>query len=126
MSSRERLWEVFGEPHGWPAASLTYEEDLADLVRHGEDMVAHQSFNYALPDEDETALVGCVYIDPPERVGADAEISYCVIDSLVGPPLASSLDTVVPRWIADSWPFVNPRFIGHDLTWEEWRRLPEP
>ena len=124
MSSRQRLWTIFGEPHGWPAASLTYEEDLADLLRHEAEMVAHLSFNYALFDEEETALAGCVYIDPPERVGADADISYWVVDALVGTPLASSLDTVVTRWIAESWPFANPRFIGRDLTWEEWLQLP--
>jgi hypothetical protein len=125
MGSQERLWSVFGEPHGWPPVTLTREEDRADLVRHEEEMVRHRSFNYALLNADETALAGCVYLDPPERAGADADISYWVIDALVGTPVASALDALIPQWIADSWPFVTPRIIGRDLTWAEWLRLPQ-
>jgi hypothetical protein len=126
MASRERLWSLFGEPHGWPHESLTYEEDLADLVRHEAEMDDRLSFNYALLDDNESYLAGCVYIDPPERAGADADISYWVVDSLVGTPAAASLERVVPRWIGESWPFTNPRIIGSDITWEEWLRLPSP
>jgi len=125
MSSRERLWSVFGEPHGWPPESLTFEEDVADLVRHEEEMRELLSFNYALLDDEERYLAGCVYVDPPERVGADADISFWVIDRFVGTPLAASLESVVTRWVRDAWPFVEPRVIGCDLSWEEWLRLPE-
>jgi len=124
MSSRERLWSLFGEPHGWPAESLTYEQDLDDLLRHEAEMAENLSFNYALLDRDENHLLGCVYIDPPERVGADADISSWVIDSLVNTTVPALLDTAVRRWIAASWPFTHPRFIGADITWEEWLRLP--
>ena len=124
MASRERLWSLFGEPHGWPAASLTYDEDRADLARHEAEMDRRLSYNYALLDDDESHLVGCVYIDPPEREGADAEISYWVIDPLVGTAVAASLESLVPRWIGEAWPFTDPRIIGVDLTWEEWMRLP--
>ena len=125
MSSRERLWSLFGEPHGWPAETLTYEEDRADLLRHEADMAENQSFNYALLDREESHLLGCVYIDPPERVGADADISYWVVDSLVDTPVPASLEAVVRRWIAASWPFTSPRFIGADITWQEWLELPD-
>jgi RimJ/RimL family protein N-acetyltransferase len=124
MSSRERLWSLFGEPHGWPRGSLTYEEDLADLARHETEMDLHLSFNYAMFDADESYLAGCVYIDPPDRAGADADISYWVVDSLVGTPVAAALETIVPQWIAKFWPFSNPRIIGPELTWAEWLRLP--
>ncbi len=126
MGSRERLWAQFGEPHGWPQESLTYEDDLADLIRHEAEMDDNLSFNYALLDRNESYLAGCVYIDPPERLGADADISYWVIDSLEGSPVATSLREVVRRWIGEAWPFTNPRFIGSDITWEEWLRLPTP
>ena len=126
LSSRERLWSVFGEPHGWPPASLTFEEDLADLRRHEEEMAQNLSFNYALLDRDERNLSGCVYIDPPERIGADADISYWVVDSLVDTPVPARLETVLRRWIDEAWPFTSPRLIGADITWEEWLRLPPP
>lgn len=72
MGSRERLWTIFGPAWGWPAATMTYEADQADLLRHEKEIAAHQSFNYALFDAAETALMGCVYIDPPERAARTA------------------------------------------------------
>jgi hypothetical protein len=124
MGSRERLWSIYGEAWGWPAADMTYEEDRADLARHAREIEAHQSFNYALFDDAETALLGCVYLDPPERQGADAEISWWVVDERVGTDLADALDELVPRWIAESWPFARPRFVGRDLSWSDWLALP--
>ncbi|MGW2343845.1 GNAT family N-acetyltransferase [Streptomyces sp. NPDC001661] len=125
MGSRERLWEIFGPAWGWPAETMTYEADRVDLLRHEKEIAAHQSFNYALLDEEETALLGCVYIDPPERTGADAEISWWVVDDLVGGADEQALDALVPQWIAADWPFRQPRLIGRDITWQEWLKLPE-
>jgi len=70
MGSQPRLWSIFGEAWGWPSDSMTYEQDLADLARHEAEIAARQSFNYALLDDAETALLGCVYLDPPEKQGA--------------------------------------------------------
>ena len=125
MGSRERLFTIFGPAWGWPPATLTYTEDRIDLLRHEKEIAAHQSFNYALLDEQETAVLGCVYIDPPERVPADAEISWWVVDDLVGSRAEQALDALVPRWIAADWPFRQPRFIGRDISWAEWQALLE-
>lgn len=125
MGSRERLWGVFGEAWRWPPAGMTREQDREDLARHAEEIERHESFNYALFDDAETALLGCVYIDPPEKRGADAEISWWVVDGLVGSPVEEALDELVPRWLAEDWPFRRPRLIGRDLTWREWLALPD-
>ena len=124
MGSQERLWSIFGKPWGWPPTTLTYEQDLDDLARHEAEIERHESFNYAIFGEGETVLLGCVYIDPPEKVGADADISWWVVDSLAGGDVEAALDLALPQWIASRWPFTRPRFIGHDLTWEEWLELP--
>ncbi len=87
MGSRERLWGIYGKAWGWPPATMTHEQDREDLARHADEMETHESFNYALFDADETALLGCVYIDPPEKPGADAEISWWVVDECVGTDL---------------------------------------
>lgn len=108
MGSRVRLWARYGEAWGWPPAAMTFEEDRDDLVRHEREIEAHQSFNYALLDEAETALVGCVYIDPPEDgtpVAFDAVVSWWVVDEAVGTPVEAALDDVMPRWLDESWPF---------------------
>jgi hypothetical protein len=125
MGSRERLWAQYGEAWSWPPADMTVEADRADLARHEREIEAHESFNYALLDLRETALFGCVYIDPPERAGADAEISWWVVDDKVGTQLEAAMDVVVPRWVERVWPFEKPRFVGRDLSWAEWLALPE-
>lgn len=125
MGSRERLWTLFGEAWGWPPAAMTKEQDREDLARHEAEIAAHQSFNYALLDAEETELLGCVYLDPPERDGADAEISWWVVDELAGSDVEDALNAFVPAWVATDWPFLRPRYIGHDLTWGEWLVLPQ-
>jgi hypothetical protein len=126
MGSREHLWSIYGDAWGWPAATMTYQQDLEDLARHEAEIAAHESFNYALLDDAETALHGCVYIDPPERAGADAEISWWMVKEKLGTDLQHALDSLVPDWIAEAWPFGRPRYVGRDLSWPDWLALPEP
>jgi hypothetical protein len=93
-------------------------------ARHQAEIAAHESFNYALLDDAETALFGCVYIDPPQKAGADAEISWWIVDDRLGTGLQQALDWLVPRWIGGAWPFENPGYIGRDLSWPDWLALP--
>ena len=125
MGSQARLWSIFGAAWQWPPPSMTWEQDRADLARHEAEIDAHESFNYALFDAAEAALLGCVYIDPPEKAGADAEISWWVVDALVGSELETALGDAVPRWIVTHWPLKNPRYIGHSVSWQEWLELPD-
>ena len=73
---------------------------------------------------DETELLGCVYIDPTDKPGADADISWWVVDECVGTDLETALDEFVPRWVAEVWPLERPRYVGRDLTWQEWLAIP--
>ena len=128
MGSRERLWSIYGEAWGWPPAAMTVEQDREDLAHHEEEIARHESFNYALFDTGETALLGCVYIDPPDErsaPGADAVSSWWVVDSLVGGPVEAALDEHVPRWIAEDWPLTAPRYVGRDISWTDWMALPD-
>jgi hypothetical protein len=125
MGSQARLWTTYGAPCGWPPPTMTYQQDADDLARHEQEIANHESFNYAVLDSAETRLLGCVYIDPPERRGADAEISWWVVDEMVGTILESELDELVPAWIKTAWPFESPRFIGRDISWSDWLGLPE-
>jgi RimJ/RimL family protein N-acetyltransferase len=124
MSSQERLFAIYGTAWGWPPATMTAAQDREDLQHHADETAAHESFNYAVLDADETVLVGCVYVDPPEKVGgADAEISWWVADAFVGTDVALALDELVPRWIAEEWPLERPRYVGRDLSWDDWVAL---
>lgn len=123
--SRERLWSIYGAAWGWPPAELTREADIDDLAHHAAEIEAHESFLYGLFDAGETALLGCLYVDPAAKVGADADISWWVVDPLVGSPLEAALDAFVPAWIAADWPLTAPRYVGRDLTWQQWLALPD-
>lgn len=108
MGSRERLWATYGEMWGWPSASMTYEADRKDLARHEDEIAAHRSFNYAVLNHDETELLGCVYIDPPDEQaaeGADALVSWWVVDREADGELERALDELVPRWLVKRWGF---------------------
>lgn len=108
MGSQERLWAKYGEMWRWPPADMTYEFDRKDLARHEDEIAAHVSFNYAVLNNDETELLGCVYIDPPdERTpdDADALVSWWVVDREAGGELERALDQRVPQWLEERWPF---------------------
>ena len=124
MGSQPRLWSSYGEAWGWPPPTMTLEQDREDLLHHEREIAAHESFNYALFDEPETELIGCVYIDPPEKAGADAEVSWWVREEYVGSRVEALLDGLVPGWLHEDWPFRAVRLIGRDLSWREWMELP--
>jgi RimJ/RimL family protein N-acetyltransferase len=110
MGSRDRLWSRYGAAWGWPPATLTREQDREDLQHHADEIEAHESFNYALFDREETELIGCLYIDPPSAPEADAEIDWWVRDEYVGTAVEQALNELVPKWIANDWPFRRARF----------------
>jgi hypothetical protein len=125
MGSRDRLWRIYGEVWDWPAETMTVEQDRADLSRHERAIEARESFVYAVLNTAESELFGRVHVDPPRRTGADAEVTWWVVDDRVGTIMETALDVLVPRWITGVWPFDDPRYPGRDLTWQEWLALPD-
>ena len=114
MGSRERLWAKYGAAWGWPPESMTYEEDKKDLADHEAEIAAQETFNYAVLNEDETELLGCVYIDPPDEKsppGIEAVSSWWVVDEAIGTPLERALDDFVPRWLTDTWGFDSVHYF---------------
>jgi hypothetical protein len=114
MGSRESLWERYGAVWGWPAETMSYEADRLDLARHEREIAAQETFNYALLDEGETALLGCVYIDPPleeSPAGTDAIASWWVVDAERGGRLELAMAEFVPVWLRDRWGFTAIHWI---------------
>ena|SRR5438034_5816705 len=108
MGSRARLWAKYGEAWGWPPETMSYEADREGLARHQAEIAAQLTFNYALLDEGETELLGCVYIDPPDDTspaGSDAIASWWVVDRLAGSDVERALDDFVPGWLTETWGF---------------------
>jgi hypothetical protein len=114
MGSRERLWEKYGAVWGWPPADMSYEDDRRDLARHEAEIAGRETFNYAVLDADETSLLGCVYVDPPDDSSppaTDAVVSWWVVDEAVGSELERTLDGFVPLWLAETWGFGAVRYL---------------
>ena len=108
MGSRERLWEKYGDAHGWPRETLSHADDRRDLARHEAEIAAHETFNYAIFDHSESELLGCVYIDPPDSAsppGTDAVVSWWVVDPMAGSELDRALQAFLPDWLASTWGF---------------------
>jgi hypothetical protein len=103
---------------------MTHEQDRDDLQHHADEMERNEGFNFALFDADETRLLGCVYIEPTDKAGADADISWWVVDELVDSDVERALDELVPAWVAAEWPLERPRYVGRDISFEEWHALP--
>jgi hypothetical protein len=69
------------------------------------EIAAHESFNYAIHDVDESRLLGCVYLDPPlDGDDCDVIVSWWVIDDCVDTELAHELDRFLPHWVTTAWP----------------------
>ena len=107
MGNRDMLWSRYGDAWGWPPASMTREEDIEDLQRHADEMVRHESFNYAILPADESELYGCLYIDPLDgREGCEAEVSWWVTATAPG-WLREKMDGFAVTWVTTTWPFTR-------------------
>lgn len=130
MTNRAFLWDRFGPVWGWPAEDLTLEQDLIDLAWHQKEATLRRAFNYAVLTPSESALLGCIYLDPPEKVGADVDVSFWIrpdggAPGIGSPVTESGLEPFVRRWVEDTWPWEMPRYPGLDLTWDDWENLPD-
>ncbi|MCP4142881.1 MAG: GNAT family N-acetyltransferase [Chloroflexi bacterium] len=125
MSSKESLRQIFAKDDDWPADDMTIESNYEDLEYHEREFNERKSFAYTMRDVDDSRCIGCVYIYPWFRNGADAVIYYWVIDS----EKAKGLDKKVGSFLRDGinkvWPIENPVYPGRDITWEAWEVFKE-
>ncbi len=103
IESRGLLQSRFGGE--WPREGFTLEENLADLERHQREFLNREAFAYTVVSLDESRVLGCVYIDPTHRPGADAEVRMWVRQSEVERGLDDILFRTVKEWLESSWPF---------------------
>ena len=123
MSSAERLRERFPLWNWPPPEGLTLEEDLIDLAWHQKEAELRRSFNYVVVSPDESRVLGCVYVDPPEKEGADAEVTLWVRVEEESTGLEDRLEAAVREWISSGWPFERVRWPGREISWADWERL---
>jgi hypothetical protein len=110
MSSIEHIRATPGfVDRDWPQP-MSLEQNRTDLVRHADDFAARIGFTYTVMD-DAGAVIGCVYIYPPQDPapdGADADVRSWV--SAAHADRDADLYRVVSSWLADAWPFRRVRY----------------
>jgi RimJ/RimL family protein N-acetyltransferase len=80
ISSRAHL--LLSSGGTWPKEGFTLEEDLSDLERHEREHGERVAFTYTVMNPAETECLGCLYLNPLERIlGHGAESSEYLSDS---------------------------------------------
>lgn len=125
IESRELLHTMFGGP--WPILGFTLEENLADLKRHQQEFLERKAFAYTVVSLDETQVLGCIYINPPQKfidnpefakiwkkTGSDAVVSMWVRQNEYDKGMDDILFQTVRNWINTDWPFKKVYYPGRD------------
>lgn len=122
MSSADHLQGVFSTEGRWPYG-LTFEQDLIDLGWHHKEFQRRSSFAYTVMSLDEAVCLGCLYINPTELSGYDAEVFCWVRASHVA--LDEALYDALRGWIDTAWPFKAVAYPGRSLSWDKVAALSE-
>lgn len=118
MSSRDRLTHVFSENDRWPRATLTLENNIADLQRHEAEFKRREAFAYAVFSADKQRYIGCVYLFRSEVPEYDCKVYLWVRDSEF--ELDAALYKSVNAWLGESWEFSRVAYPGRDIAWADW------
>lgn len=126
----DRIRHVFGPNNGWPAADLSFEQNLADLARHQDEFKRRVAFAYAMLRPETGEYLGCVYIKPIKsklerdfrKSAYQAQVFFWMAQSEAG-PCAEQVLALLVRWLKSAWPFAAVAFPGRLQTWDEWEAL---
>ena len=105
-SSVEHIHATPGfEGRPWPDEPMTLARNAADLQMHMDDFATGRGFTYTVLGVPDGDVIGCVYIYPSEREGADARLRSWVRASRA--PLDGPLARTVRAWLEAEWPFTT-------------------
>jgi hypothetical protein len=117
MSSRERLWQLFGPGWGWPCEDLSLMQDLVDLGWHQKEFQLRRSCSWAVLTPDQRTMRGCCCLDPSEPEGFDAEGCCWARSDRVASGLEERLSATCRAWLAAAWEFQRVAWSGRDRPW---------
>ena len=98
MDSRHELRGYFGGE--WPADTFSLEQNIKDIVVHEMLFEDRSSFAYTVLSADRTRVLGCIYINPTDSAGYDAQVH-----SWVRTGEEIQLSSLVKDWLETDWPF---------------------
>ena len=126
MSSADHLKSTYSDVYGrtWPDG-LTLEDNLIDLGWHQREFTIRRSFAYKVVSPDESAYLGCIYINPTLKKDYDAMVMLWVRASELESGLDVELFAAVKTWVVETWPFERVAYPGRDISAADWKALPE-
>ncbi|AUX45014.1 hypothetical protein SOCE26_064930 [Sorangium cellulosum] len=101
---------MFGD---WPRG-LTLEQNLIDLGWHQKNHTIGAAFTYTVLSLDERTCLGCVYIEPTDVPGCEAEVLLWVRQSELASGLDEHLYVAVRAWLSSEWPFQRVCYPGRE------------
>jgi hypothetical protein len=116
MTSRAEIWDLFGPGSGWPAETLSLEQDLIDLAWHQKEFDIGGSYTFTVEALDASQVLGCVYLFPPTQAGCDADLFYWVRSSELASGLPAHLWEHLRRWLVQDWGFRRLVLNGGDTV----------
>lgn len=132
-SSADRIRHVFGPDNGWPAAALSFEENLADLQRHAAEFEERRAFNYALFSADGQDYLGCLYLKPiKSRLEHDArrerfraQLFFWLSEAGLKVLSEDAVLSTLQAWLARDWPWPAGTVAcpGRAQSWPDWAAL---
>ena len=99
MESREELRAYFGGE--WPPDSFTIEANTKELEDHQQFANQRISFAYTVLNKDRTQVIGCIYVNPTDSAGFDAQVHSWLRSGQID----FGFHDLVGDWMKDQWPF---------------------
>jgi hypothetical protein len=90
----------------------TVAHNLVDLGWHQKEFELRRSFAYTVVAPDESAVLGCVYLDPSRT--HDVRVRLWVRQTAWEDGLDPVLEAAVRDWVATRWPFERVTFEERD------------
>jgi RimJ/RimL family protein N-acetyltransferase len=112
METQQRLQA--SAPNGWPHAGFTVEENRRDLRHHEQEFADRIGFAFTVLNLDESAIIGCVYFNPPAEPGSDVDVHMWVRERDYPRGLAQHLHRHVDAWLQSHWPFEQINYLRPD------------
>ncbi len=101
MESRHELRLLFGGD--WPADTFSLEANMADLALHETLFTERVSFTYSIVNNTGSRVLGCMYINPTDSAGYDAQVHLWVRTSEAHQ--AAAIQSSAITWVDNNWPF---------------------
>ena len=115
ITSREHLWNRFGEVWAWPATDHSLEQNLIDLARHQSEFQQRTAFAYSVLSPDYLCVLGCIYIYPATSDAVDAHVWFWARQSELASKLEQDIETFLMAWLSNSWPFSTVTLNGEKI-----------